>query len=56
MIKLRFIHTTGDLDSLDLYIGGSTADRRIISGITYKEVSRYVETSLNDLSIDLNSD
>lgn len=50
MIKLRFIHTAGDLDSLDLYIGGSTADRRVISGITYKEVSHYVETSLNDLS------
>lgn len=49
MIRIRFMHTSGYLDPLDVYIGGSSEDKRVVSNLTYRQVSGYVETSLNDL-------
>jgi hypothetical protein len=48
-IKFRFIHAASELDSLDLYAGGISADHRLISGIAYGQLSGYVESSPVDL-------
>lgn len=50
MIKLCMIHASMAHDSLDIYVGGGSADQRIISGITYKEASGYLEVWPDDLS------
>ena len=49
MIRIRFIQTCRHLDPVDVYIGGAAEERKVLNGIAYREVSGYLETSLNDL-------
>ena len=49
-IKLRFVHTSADLGPVDIYIGGSTEEYRVASGLSYRGVSSYSETTLNEIS------
>lgn len=49
MIRIRFIQTCRNLDPVDVYIGGSAEEKKVVTGLAYREVSGYLESSLNDL-------
>ncbi|HDS08502.1 MAG TPA: hypothetical protein ENO05_12850, partial [Bacteroides sp.] len=49
MIRIRFIQTCSNMDPVDVYIGGAAQERKVVDGIAYREVSGYLESSLNDL-------
>jgi hypothetical protein len=44
-VRVQYLHATESLDSLDVYLGGTTPDKRVISGIDYTELSEYSEVS-----------
>lgn len=48
-IKLRIMHTAMELGPLDLYIGGSTPEHKVLSNIQIKTLSEYIEATQLDL-------
>jgi hypothetical protein len=48
-VKLRMMHTAGHLGPIDLYVGGSAPENKLITGVGYGEVSAYVETTEEQL-------
>ncbi len=48
-VRVQFLHATESLDSLDVYLGGTTLQQRVISGIDYTELSEYTEVSEYDI-------
>ncbi len=48
-IRVQFLHATASLDSLDVYLGGTTLQKRVISGIDYTELSEYTQVSEYDI-------
>jgi len=49
MIRLGLMHTAMDVGLVDLYVGGTTPDHRVISGIEYAEITDYIEASEEEL-------
>lgn len=49
MIKFRLLLSTRELGAVDVYIGGSLAEHKKISGIHYTDFSEFVEASEEEL-------
>ena len=49
MVKLRFIHTTLELEPVDLYIGGPTPEHKVVSGVSFAQITEYLEATQEDL-------
>ena len=49
LIKLRIMHATMELGPLDIYIGGSTPDHKILSDIQFAQITEYIEASEENL-------
>lgn len=49
LIKLRFMNTILGLDAVDLYIGGSAPEHKVISELSFPQTSEYLEASQKDL-------
>lgn len=49
MVKLRFIHTTLGLDAVDLYVGGTAPEHKVVSGLSFAQITEYLEASQEDL-------
>ncbi|MEN8203238.1 MAG: hypothetical protein ABFS28_11630 [Bacteroidota bacterium] len=49
MVRLRLMQTAMEMGPVDLYIGGSTPDHKVISGIAYTDISDYIEASEEEL-------
>lgn len=49
LVKLRFMHTTLGLDAVDLYIGGSTPEHKVVSELSFPQTTEYLEASEKDL-------
>ncbi len=47
-INVRFLHTAVGEDSLDIYMGGTSSEKRILSGLSYGDISEYDEVSEYD--------
>lgn len=45
MIKIRIMQAAPDLDPVDLYMGGTGTEFRISSGLSYSDITDYVELS-----------
>ncbi len=44
-VKFLFLHTATDLDSVDIYMGGTEVDDRVVTDMNYTEFSGYFETN-----------
>jgi hypothetical protein len=47
-IRVRFLQAVPDLEPIDIYIGGYTADYRVTSGVTFTDITEYVEVTEED--------
>ena len=45
MVKMRFLHATEAMGDVDIYVGGALPEHLKIEGVTYKELSPYVEAT-----------
>ena len=52
-VKLRFMHTALELRSLDLYIGGSSPDHKVLSDIQFAKLTEYLEASQENVWEDI---
>ena len=43
MIRFQFLQAAGDLDSLDVYMGGTDPENKVLSAIDYTDLSDYFE-------------
>ncbi len=48
-LNIRFLHATDSLDSVDVYIGGTSNEKMLISGLTFGSISDYEVVSDNDV-------
>lgn len=48
-IKLRFMQTAMEAGPVDVYIGGSSPEHKLISGMAFSELSDYLEASEEEL-------
>jgi len=48
-IKLRFMLTAKEVGPVDVYIGGSSAEHKAVSGINFADISNYIEASEEEL-------
>jgi len=44
-IKIRFLQAAEDLDPVDVYIGGTGQDSRVLSGLAFADITAYIELS-----------
>jgi len=43
LVKMRFLHASESMGAVDIYVGGELPEHRKLTGITYGELSVYVE-------------
>jgi hypothetical protein len=43
LVKMRFLHASEAMGAVDIYVGGELPEHRKLTGITYGEISVYVE-------------
>jgi hypothetical protein len=48
MTRVRFLQAVPDLEPIDIFIGGYTAEYRVISGVTFTDITGYIEVSEDD--------
>lgn len=48
-IKWRFLHASLDLGSVDIYIGGHTAEYKAVSGVPFAQLTEYMESTQEEL-------
>ena len=48
-LNIRFLHATENLDTVDVYMGGTSSEKLLISGLTFGSISDYEVVSENDV-------
>ena len=48
MVRVRFMQAVRELNPVDIYIGGNTPGKRLITGITYTDITGYVDVTEDD--------
>lgn len=43
LVKMRFLHASETMGTVDIYVGGELPEHRILTGIAYGQLSVYVE-------------
>jgi hypothetical protein len=49
LVKLRFIHGTLGLDAVDLYVGGAEPEHKVVSALSFAQITDYLEASRENL-------
>jgi hypothetical protein len=49
-VRMRILHAYQDIGAIDVYIGGTAAENKVITNLGYSGLSTYVEVSHTDVS------
>lgn len=50
-VRIRFIHSYSGVAAMDIYLGGETADHKIVSNLEYTLFSEYIQVKHSELDV-----
>jgi hypothetical protein len=50
-VKIQFFHAATDQDSIDVYMGGTTPDKKVVTGLNFNDFSDPFDVSNYDATV-----
>ncbi|WP_034062058.1 DUF4397 domain-containing protein [Lacinutrix jangbogonensis] len=49
-VRVKYFNANQNIGAIDIYIGGETSDKKVVSNLNFGQLSSYIEVNHNDIS------